>query len=326
MAATSWYGASIGDDCSPSWSAPPWRRSEVTEPLQCSTRDGARLDPGPMWRTGSMGVPLNVGMAKEARGPMTFTSFQVFIWERVDEVECSSTSFRFWPKGPVSQNSETFRAYFGCHNSLSLYLHYAEVLSHHTSQSSWFFLQWKHVERSAFQSNWNAIWQLAFRARKVLGAFDKQAAAQSRSVFLDTLCARHKKHKVGIINQSGEATSRAYPDIFHQVATSLNPWISYFHFNAASKNSLICDRVGEPTQAEAAILCDRLFCKKRSAKGNSALFQAICWLPDLKTFQNAEFKMQKRSHYQQFLRYVSSLLLGNLCYCAFLVTQICVRV
>ena len=104
------------------------------------------------------------------------------------------------------------------------------------------------------------------------------------------------------------------------------PMISYFHFNEASKSSLICDRVGEPTQAEAAILCDRLFCTNRSAKGNSALFQAICWLLDLKTFQNAEFKMQKRSHYQQFLRYASSLLLGNLCYCASLVTQMCVRV
>ena len=72
--------------------------------------------------------------------------------------------------------------------------------------------------------------------------------------------------------------------------------ISYFNFNEAFKNSLICDHEGEPTQAEAAILCDRLFCTNSSAKGNSALFQAICWLLDLKTFQNAEFKMQKRSH------------------------------
>ena len=34
-----------------------------------------------------------------------------------------------------------FGPWFGCHNSLYLYLHYAEVLSRQTSQSSWFFLQ-----------------------------------------------------------------------------------------------------------------------------------------------------------------------------------------
>ena len=38
---------------------------------------------------------------------------------------------------------------FGCPNSL--FICNAEFLSHQTSQSSWFFLHWKHVKRSTFQ-------------------------------------------------------------------------------------------------------------------------------------------------------------------------------
>ena len=33
---------------------------------------------------------------------------------------------------------------------------------------------YKHVERTAFQKNWIVFWQLAFRAWKVLGTFNKQ--------------------------------------------------------------------------------------------------------------------------------------------------------
>ena len=67
------------------------------------------------------------------------------------------------------KSPETFRAY--------LYLRNSEVLNHHTSQSSWFFLHLKHVQRSAFQNKWIAVWQLAFWARKVLRTFEKQAQA-----------------------------------------------------------------------------------------------------------------------------------------------------
>ena len=41
--------------------------------------------------------------------------------------------------GLFLKSPETFRAYFGCHN-YRLYLRNSEVLSHQTSQSSWFFL------------------------------------------------------------------------------------------------------------------------------------------------------------------------------------------
>ena len=51
-----------------------------------------------------------------------------------------------------------------------------KVLSHQTSQSSWFFVHWKHVKRSAFQKKWTAVWQqLPFQAQTVLEIFKKQA-------------------------------------------------------------------------------------------------------------------------------------------------------
>ena len=57
----------------------------------------------------------------------------------------------------------------------TLYLRNAEAVGHQTLQSSWFFLNQKHVEKSAFQNKRIAVWQLAFQARKVLGTFEKQA-------------------------------------------------------------------------------------------------------------------------------------------------------
>ena len=44
-------------------------------------------------------------------------------------------------------------------------------------QSSWFFLHEKHVKKSAFQNKRIAVCQLAFRARRVLGTFEKQTTA-----------------------------------------------------------------------------------------------------------------------------------------------------
>ena len=78
------------------------------------------------------------------------------------------------PRGPVSQKSRNFSGLFRVPQFPS-YLRNAEVLSLQTSQSSWFFLHQKHVKRSAFQNKRIAAWQLAFRARKALGTFEKQA-------------------------------------------------------------------------------------------------------------------------------------------------------
>ena len=55
-----------------------------------------------------------------------------------------------------------------------LYLRDAEVLSQ-TSQFSWVLLHLKHIKISDFQNKWIVVWQLAFRARKVLRTFGKQA-------------------------------------------------------------------------------------------------------------------------------------------------------
>ena len=79
-----------------------------------------------------------------------------------------------WVLGPVSQKSRNFSGLFRV-PLFPLYLRNAEVLSLQTSQSSWFFLYYKHVKRSAFQNKRIAVWQLAFRARKVLGTFEKRA-------------------------------------------------------------------------------------------------------------------------------------------------------
>jgi len=57
-----------------------------------------------------------------------------------------------------------------------LYLRNAEFLSHQTSHSSWFFLHTKHVKRLAFQNKRIAAWQLTFRARKVLGTYEKPSS------------------------------------------------------------------------------------------------------------------------------------------------------
>jgi len=47
---------------------------------------------------------------------------------------------KIWnPQGPFLKSPETFRTFFGCHNS-PLYLRNAKVLSHQTSQYSLFFL------------------------------------------------------------------------------------------------------------------------------------------------------------------------------------------
>ena len=56
-----------------------------------------------------------------------------------------------------------------------LYLKDGGDLSRQTSQYFFFLLPWTHVKRSASQNKRLAVLQIAFRARKVIGTFEKQA-------------------------------------------------------------------------------------------------------------------------------------------------------
>ena len=71
------------------------------------------------------------------------------------------------------RSPEAFRAYLGRNNSFISSQRRGSKPSN--SQSSWCFLHWKHVKDQLLQNKWIAVWQPAFRARKVLGTFKKQA-------------------------------------------------------------------------------------------------------------------------------------------------------
>lgn len=70
-AAIPWWKVSTESAQTPLWDVAwlPW--GLVTESLLYSTRDGALLDPGLIWHTGSTGLRIDAGMAREALGPMT---------------------------------------------------------------------------------------------------------------------------------------------------------------------------------------------------------------------------------------------------------------
>ena len=55
-------------------------------------------------------------------------------------------------------------------NKLSL-----SYLKNGEDQPFFFLLPSKHVKRSAFQSKWLAVSQMAFRSQKVIGTFEKRA-------------------------------------------------------------------------------------------------------------------------------------------------------
>ena len=79
--------------------------------------------------------------------------------------------------GPVSRKSGNFTGYFRV-SRFPLYLKNGEDLSRQTSQSVYFLLSSKHVKRSAFLNKRMVGSQMAFRAQKVVGTFDKQAPGQ----------------------------------------------------------------------------------------------------------------------------------------------------
>ena len=76
--------------------------------------------------------------------------------------------------GPVSRKSRDFTGHFRV-SQFPFYLKNGEDLSRQTSQLVCFLLPWKHVKRSAFQNKRLAVSQMAFRAQKVFGTFEKRA-------------------------------------------------------------------------------------------------------------------------------------------------------
>ena len=99
-----------------------------------------------------------------------FSHYHIYNFNKVSS-QVETISWKNWETtvlGPVSQKSRNFLGLFRVPQLLLLYLHNAKVISLQTSQSSWFFLYWKHVKRSAFQTKHIAVWQLAFQAQKVL--------------------------------------------------------------------------------------------------------------------------------------------------------------
>ena len=91
---------------------------------------------------------------------------RILCCNRCDPVTCTY-------QGPVSQKSRNFTGHFRV-SQLPLYLKNGEDLSRQTSQSLFFLLPWKHFKRSAFQIKRLALSQMAFRARKVFGTFEKR--------------------------------------------------------------------------------------------------------------------------------------------------------
>ena len=89
---------------------------------------------------------------------------------------------------PVSRKSLNFTGHFRV-SQFPLYLKNGEDLSHQTSQSVCFLLPWKNVKTSAFQNKRLTVSQMAFRAWKVFGTFEKRAPGTRFSKVPKTLRA-----------------------------------------------------------------------------------------------------------------------------------------
>ena len=76
-------------------------------------------------------------------------------------------------QGPVSRKSRNFSGHFRV-SQFPLYLKNGKDLSRQTLQLFFFF-----VKRSALQNKRLAVSQMAFRARKVFGTFEKRAPGYS---------------------------------------------------------------------------------------------------------------------------------------------------
>ena len=77
-------------------------------------------------------------------------------------------------QGPVSRKSRNFSGVFRV-TQFSLYLQNEGVSRHETLQLFLFLFPLQHMKRQALQNKQVIVLRLAFRARKVLGTFEKRA-------------------------------------------------------------------------------------------------------------------------------------------------------
>ena len=85
-------------------------------------------------------------------------------------------------QGPVSQTSPNFSGVFRV-TKLSMYLQNEGVSRHETLQLSLFLFPLQNMKRPALQNKQVVSLQMAFRARKVLGTFEKQGPGASAKFF-----------------------------------------------------------------------------------------------------------------------------------------------
>ena len=84
-------------------------------------------------------------------------------------------------QGPVSRKSRNFSGLFRM-TEFSLYLQTQGVSRHETLQLFLFLFPLQHMKRPALQNKQIVILRMAFRARKVIGTFEKRAPETVRNV------------------------------------------------------------------------------------------------------------------------------------------------
>ena len=90
-------------------------------------------------------------------------------------VLCLVAGEMFWrDQGPVSRKSRNFSGEFRV-TYFSLYLQNKSVSRHETLQLFEIVFPLQHIKRPALQNKRVAVLEMAFRARKVLGTFEKRA-------------------------------------------------------------------------------------------------------------------------------------------------------
>ena len=87
-----------------------------------------------------------------------------------------STSYPLnnWDQGPVSRKYRNFSGVFRV-TQFSLYLQNEGVSRHETLQLFLFLSPLQHMKRPALQNKQVVVLRMAFRARKVIGTFEKRA-------------------------------------------------------------------------------------------------------------------------------------------------------
>ena len=110
--------------------------------------------------------------------------------------------------------------------TLSLYLQNERVLRHETLPLFSFLFPLQHVKRSALQNKQVVILRMAFRARKVLGTFEKRAPEPS--------CSRHGSANQGSLpKKKSTGCDISQPMVSSNHASSNRPELKF-------TNSLLC--------------------------------------------------------------------------------------